>query len=115
MKTLTRRKSTRHLIFGLLSLLPLILLIFSVFRSGTIDMATINTQMGSILDWPMVDDFYTWLTATFFDGITNVYLSFAIAYFVWLMVITCLDIMFDFFFAILDLFHSWLDKFGGDY
>lgn len=114
MKTLTRKTSLRRLIFALLSLLPIILIAFSCFRTGVVDIDTIDAQLSTFASWSIVADFYSWVTDTFFNGLSNVWLHCAICYFVWLMVVTCLDLFFGFFFAMLDMFRGFMDKLGGD-
>lgn len=115
MKTLTRRKSTRRLIFGILCLLPLLLLLFEVFRLGDSEEA-LTTAYLMIEDFevfPMVNDFCHWLQDIFLDDNLNGWTGFTINYFCYLIFVSVFDLMFSFFLCMIDLFRSWMDKLGG--
>ena len=109
------RNKTRNFIFSALCLLPMLLCVCACFTSGTFDIATLDTSLNGVLSWDWFDSVVTYVLDTFLAGTTGNWPHFLVSYFVWLLMVACVDMLFVFFLKIIDIFRALMDRIGGKF
>lgn len=94
-----------------LSFLPIVLMAFSTFRSGTIDINNLANILDNITSIEWLLQLKSFIKSTFFGSNVSIYVDITINYFTYLFLLTIVDLIY----YLLCFVFRYIKKFVGDF
>lgn len=105
-----KRNLDKYFMF-VVAFIPLLLPILQVFRLGTFDLQALKSDIFSVVDTPMFNSFYTWITNNFLGGVSNIYLDLVFAYLTFFVYYYLFCLLFEFILFIPKVARKFIDGF----
>lgn len=100
-----------YIVLWSLSFLPIVLMAFSTFRSGTIDINNLAKILDNITSIEWLLQLKLFIKSTFFGSNVSIYVDITINYFTYLFLLTIVDLVY----YLLTFVFRYIKKFIGDF
>lgn len=110
-----KRRNLNDYVLVLMALLPLLVALLMVFRSGAFDMGVFGQQFHSLGTIGFFGDIHDFIVSNLMENTENPWLLFLIDYFNYIIIVLVVDLLFNSLFIFFKIIRNFLNKLGGDF
>lgn len=106
------KRNKIHKIFNFFVLcFPILVILLSIYRTGTYDFASISESLFSIVETPLFKNIYNWFQVNLFNNISNNYINIMWALFAYMFYTELIGLFIDFMCFLVRWARSFLNGF----